>query len=109
MYMRERTTGTVRFIARHFRPGNEKCFDEDCAIYHTAGIACFVCLFFREGAANPNIFTSTGARLFEHEEFCSLTGIEGHLADHDPSVGEVKPQLHVLADSMMELDGDVSR
>lgn len=109
MYMRERTTGTVRFIARHFRPGNEKCFDEDCAIYHTAGIACFACLFFREGAANPNIFTSTGARLFEHEKFCSLTGIEGHLADHDPSVGEVEPQLHVLADSMMELDGDVSR
>lgn len=38
-----------------------------------------------------------------------LTRVEGHLADHDPSVREMKPQLHVFADTVVELDGDVSR
>lgn len=38
-----------------------------------------------------------------------LTRVEGHLADHDPSVREMKPQFHVFADSVVELDGDVSR
>lgn len=38
-----------------------------------------------------------------------LTRVEGHLADHDPPVREMKPQLHVFADTVVELDGDVSR
>jgi len=42
-------------------------------------------------------------------EIGSLTGIEGHFADHDPSVREMEPQLNELADSMMKLDRDVAR
>lgn len=107
--MHVRITGIVRFIARHFRTGNEKRFDEDCAIYHTAGIACFACFVLCERNSRIPIFPRRLAHdcSNENDEFCSLTRVEGHLADHDPSVGKVEPQLHVFADSMMQLDRDV--
>lgn len=109
--MYARITGTVRFIVRHLRTGNEKRFDEDCTIYHTAGTARFSrCSFFARGTRECQYFHVGWHTIVrtKNDEFCSLTRVEGHLADHDPSVGKVEPQLHVFADSMMQLDRDVS-
>lgn len=38
-----------------------------------------------------------------------LTGIEGHFADHDPSIREMESQLDEFSDSMMKLDRNVPR
>nr|KAF7415575.1 hypothetical protein H0235_012167 [Vespula pensylvanica] len=38
-----------------------------------------------------------------------LTRIENHFADHDPSGGKMESQFHVLANTMVKLDGDVTR
>lgn len=38
-----------------------------------------------------------------------LTGVEGYLADHDPTRGEAESQLDKFANTMVQLDGDVPR
>lgn len=38
-----------------------------------------------------------------------LTGVEGDFADHNPSRGEAESQFDELADSMVQLDCDISR
>jgi hypothetical protein len=38
-----------------------------------------------------------------------LTGLEGNLANHNPSSGEAEAQLHELADAVVQLYRDVAR
>lgn len=44
-----------------------------------------------------------------YTQLYKLTGVEGNLADHDPSGGEAEAQLHELADAVVQLYRDVAR